>query len=223
MRVFRRHDIAQVRVVARPADAPLILDIVHIDLYFFFDVDLVMLEPRGQRLPTSRWRRPRNCCIASAAPTRPSGMPTGRRCTAWRAWNGSARMERCWRAPTRTSATFLALRLRASRPAHRGALGLPAAAAGERPLRAPGLLRFRQIEYYRMPLMGYLALDDPRALTRNDFVRLGLVTGAARSMQRAALCRGTTWATSSNASATTGSGPRSGPRRTRATCAAAMP
>jgi len=29
-----------------------------------------------------------------------------------------------------------------------------------------------------MPLMAYLALDNPRALTRNDFVRLGLVTGA---------------------------------------------
>jgi hypothetical protein len=42
----------------------------------------------------------------------------------------------------------------------------------------PGALRYRQIEYYRMPLMGYLALDDPRALTRNDFIRLGLVTGA---------------------------------------------
>ena len=30
-----------------------------------------------------------------------------------------------------------------------------------------------------MPLMAYLALDDPRALTRNDFIRLGLVTGAS--------------------------------------------
>jgi hypothetical protein len=29
-----------------------------------------------------------------------------------------------------------------------------------------------------MPIMAYLALDDPRALTRNDFIRLGLVTGA---------------------------------------------
>ena len=44
---------------------------------------------------------------------------------------------------------------------------------------ASGLLRYRQIEYYRMPLMAYLALDDPRRLTRNDFIRLGLVTGAA--------------------------------------------
>ena len=41
-----------------------------------------------------------------------------------------------------------------------------------------GALRFRQIEYYRMPMMAYLALDDPRALTRSDFIRLGLVTGA---------------------------------------------
>ena len=46
---------------------------------------------------------------------------------------------------------------------------------------APGDLRYRQIEYYRMPLMAYLALDDPRALTRSDFVRLGLVTGAGGS------------------------------------------
>ena len=39
------------------------------------------------------------------------------------------------------------------------------------------MLRYQQIEYYRMPLMAYLAVDNPRALTRSDFVRLGLVTG----------------------------------------------
>ena len=41
-----------------------------------------------------------------------------------------------------------------------------------------GALRYRQIEYYRMPMMAYLAVDEPRALTRSDFIRLGLVTGA---------------------------------------------
>jgi hypothetical protein len=40
-----------------------------------------------------------------------------------------------------------------------------------------GRLRYRQIEYHRMPLMAYLALDDPRAMTRQDFIRLGLITG----------------------------------------------
>ena len=29
-----------------------------------------------------------------------------------------------------------------------------------------GLIRYRQIEYSRMPVMAYLAMDDARALTR---------------------------------------------------------
>jgi hypothetical protein len=37
-----------------------------------------------------------------------------------------------------------------------------------------GLIRYRQIEYHLMPLMSYLVVDDPGALTRADFVRLGL-------------------------------------------------
>ena len=41
---------------------------------------------------------------------------------------------------------------------------------------ASGALRYRQLEYYRMPLMAYLACDDPHRLTRAQFVRLGLVT-----------------------------------------------
>jgi biotin transporter BioY len=41
----------------------------------------------------------------------------------------------------------------------------------------PGLLRYRQIEYYRMPLMAYLALDDPAVLSRSDFISIGLNTG----------------------------------------------
>ena len=40
----------------------------------------------------------------------------------------------------------------------------------------PGALRYRPIEYHRMPVMGYLAVDRLSALTRADFVRLGLVT-----------------------------------------------
>jgi hypothetical protein len=39
-----------------------------------------------------------------------------------------------------------------------------------------GPIRYRLLEYYRMPLMAYLAVEDPHALSRDDFVRLGLVT-----------------------------------------------
>jgi hypothetical protein len=45
----------------------------------------------------------------------------------------------------------------------------------------PGRLRYRQIEYYRMPTMAYLSLSDPTLLTRSDYVRLGLVTGVGES------------------------------------------
>jgi hypothetical protein len=48
-----------------------------------------------------------------------------------------------------------------------------------------GALRFRQIEYYRMPMMAYVAVDEPAALTRSDFIRLGLVTGAGQGDDKA--------------------------------------
>lgn len=40
-------------------------------------------------------------------------------------------------------------------------------------------MRYRNIEYHRMPLMAYLAVNDPLALTRADFVRLGLAAAPA--------------------------------------------
>jgi hypothetical protein len=44
-----------------------------------------------------------------------------------------------------------------------------------------GVIRYRQIEYSRMPLLTYVAMDDARTLTRADFVRIGLVTAAGAS------------------------------------------
>ncbi|HUO66934.1 MAG TPA: hypothetical protein VMV37_05320 [Gammaproteobacteria bacterium] len=40
-----------------------------------------------------------------------------------------------------------------------------------------GTLRFRPLEYYRMPFLAYVGVDDPKALSRADFVRLALATG----------------------------------------------
>ena len=39
-----------------------------------------------------------------------------------------------------------------------------------------GAIRYREIEYHRMPLMSYLAFDDISKLTRGDLIRLGMVT-----------------------------------------------
>jgi hypothetical protein len=41
-----------------------------------------------------------------------------------------------------------------------------------------GTIRFRLVEYHRMPILGYLAMEDERQVTRGDFVRIGLVAGA---------------------------------------------
>ncbi|HWH84564.1 MAG TPA: hypothetical protein VNU71_20225, partial [Burkholderiaceae bacterium] len=181
MRVFRREDIAQVRCTARPGDAPVTLTIVHVDLYFFFDVDVVLLnlELGADDLSLEQAQEQ----LYRFGRGYPAGWDS-----AGHALHAMASVE--WldasgavlaRSDAQQRELFLAhvAEHRAPRTAAHWAFML-------RPLVAdhsdePGELRYRQIEYYRMPLMGYLALDDPRALTRGDFVRLGLVTGAGGS------------------------------------------
>ena len=181
MRVFRRTDIAAARVVARPGDAPVRLSLVHVDLYFFYGVDVVLLNvevsaddlalPQAQEL-LYRFGR---------------AYPGG--------WDARSQALHCmasveWLdAQGRVMATSDAQQ-RDAFIAHVGEHRAPRIAAHWEFVLAPlvnhhssraGALRFRQIEYYRMPMMAYLGLDDPRALTRDDFVRLGLVTGAGES------------------------------------------
>jgi hypothetical protein len=183
MRVFRRRDIATARLRSRPGAPAVDLSVVHIDLYFFFDVDVVLLNVElsvdDLPLPTAQdvlYRFGRGY---------PAGWDTegqplhGMSEVQW--LDASGRVLSA--SDTQDRDAFLAhvAEHRAPRIAAHWAHVL-------RPLvphhsTEPGLLRFRQIEYYRMPLMAYLALDDPRALSRADFVRLGLVTGAGSAGQ----------------------------------------
>jgi len=178
MRVFRRDDVRRIRVVPRRGDAPVTLDVVHVDLYFFFDVDVVLLNvevgttdltlAQAQEL-LYRFGR---------------GYPSG-----WDAQgeplHSVANVE--WLGADDAVLAASDARDREAFLSHVCEHRAPRLAAHWdhllRPLvsdhsETPGALRFRQIEYYRMPLMGYLSLDDPRALSRSDFIRLGLVTGA---------------------------------------------
>jgi hypothetical protein len=181
VRVFRRGDVRRVRAVPRPGDAALLLDIVHVDLYFFYDVDVMILNlevsadelslPRAQEL-LYRFGR---------------AYPAG--------WDAAGQALHClheveWldaqgtvlaRSDAQQREAFLAhvCEHRAPRiAAHWAFLLEPLVPAHSAEADRPGALRYRQIEYYRMPLMAWLALDEPKALTRNDFIRLGLVTGA---------------------------------------------
>ena len=178
MRVFRRRDVAQVRFVSKPGDAPLVVDIVHVDLYFFLNIDLVMLnvEVSANELPLAQAQD----LLYRFGRAYPAG------------WDAAGQALHCMdsvefldadgRVLARSDAQARELFLehvsehRAPRISAHWAFMLEPLVSDHSG--RPGALRFRQIEYYRMPTMAYLALDEPRALTRSDFVRLGLLTAA---------------------------------------------
>ncbi|WIT12769.1 hypothetical protein PFX98_03905 [Paucibacter sediminis] len=187
MKVFRRHDIRALRAWLRPEDAPLRLELVHVDLYFFFDVDVVMLnvELAATDLPLQQVQE----LLYRLGRAYPSGWDAQGQplhCLAAAEWLGEGDVVLA-RSDTRERERFIshvqahrAPRIAAHwdfvlRPlvSEHGEASGQAGQAGHE-----GLLRYRQIEYYRMPVMAYLALDDPGALSRSDFVRLGLVAGA---------------------------------------------
>ena len=178
MRVFRRRDVHQVRVIARPGDAPVTLDVVHIDLYFFFDVDVVLLNVElGANDLTLTQAQEQLYRFGRAYPAGWDASGHALHTMAGVEWLGSAGQVLASSDAQQRDA-FLAhvAEHRAPRIAAHWAHVLKPLVTDHSD--EPGALRYRQIEYYRMPLMGYLALDDPRALSRNDFIRLGLVTGA---------------------------------------------
>lgn len=181
MRVFRREDIAHVRVVAQPGDTPVTLEVIHVDLYFFYDVDVVLLNVElGANDLTLAQAQEQLYRFGR-------GYPAG--------WDGSGHALHTMASVEWLDAAGAVLASSDSQQrelfmAHVAEHRAPRTAAHWahllKPLVAdqsdePGELRYRQIEYYRMPLMAYLALDDPRALSRTDFIRLGLVTGAGGS------------------------------------------
>jgi hypothetical protein len=189
MRVFRRHDVAAMRVVTRPGEAPLVLDVVHVDLYFFFDVDVVMLnvEVGAGDLSLAQAQE----LLYRFGRAYPAGWDEAGQalhCLASAEWlDAEGRV--LARSDAHDREAFLAhvSEHRAPRiAAHWAYLLAPLVPDMSSGAAAQSALRVRLIEYYRIPLMGFLALDDPRALTRNDFIRLGLVVGSANAGDSAA-------------------------------------
>lgn len=179
MRVFRRQDVAALEVVLQADQPALRLEVVHADLYFFYDVDLIFLhiELAGSALSLAQasellYRLGRGYPGGWDAQGQALHAPVSVR---WLAADGSEL--------ARSDAQDRGLFLR-----HVGQHRSPRIAADWAWLLQPlhpdlpehsQRWRFRQIEYYRMPLMAWLALDAPRQLSRADWVRLGLVVGGA--------------------------------------------
>jgi hypothetical protein len=178
MRVFRRHDVAAVRVQPRTDAAPVTLQIAHIDLYFFYDVDVVLLnvETKADDLSLAQAQE-LLYRLGRAYPAGWDAQGHAMHTMASAEWLGADGTVLS-RSDAQERDKFLAFvhDQRAPRIAAHWAWLLEPLVPDHS--EREGALRYRQIEYYRMPMMAYLALNDPRALGRADFVRLGLVTGA---------------------------------------------
>ncbi len=174
--VFRRKDVAGLRLTLRPGQDPLHLDIVHLDLYFFQDLDLAVLnvELRSHDLPLPTVRE----LLFRFGRAYPSGWDEhgeGLHNAHRAEWIGS-RGEVIAVSDSERRSKYLEYACRHRSPCiseHWACVLRPLVLAHSD---EPGELRYRLIEYHRMPAMVYLALDNPRRLTREDWVRVGLAT-----------------------------------------------
>lgn len=182
IRVFRRNDIAQVRMTFPISpDAPVTFNVAHVDLCFFHDLDVAILvvELFADDLPLEQVQDAMYR-FGRAYPTYWTDEGRGGGCLVDAAWIGrdGSTLARSDYAQREHYLAFVGAH-RAPRFATHWTWLL-------RPLvhddaAETGPIRYRQIEYGRMPILSYLAVNDARELTRADFVRLGLVTGPGAS------------------------------------------
>lgn len=176
MRVFSRNDVAGVRVTYEPGEPTIEFRIAHVDLYFFMDADIAMLSFEMHANDISLDRAQDTVFrFGRAYPAFWDRDGSGGNCphaVEWLDADGEVLATSDFAA--RSKYLSFAARYRAPCIANHWEYLLRPLA-----LEFPGqsaVLRYRQLEYYRMPFMCYLAMDDPEQLTRADFVRLGLVT-----------------------------------------------
>lgn len=176
IRVFSRSDVARVRIKFDGDQQAVILAVDHVDLYFFYDIDVAILvvEILGEKLSLARAME----TLFSMGRAYPSHWePNGRggNCAEKVEW-----LNKAGDVLATSDYEQKELYLKFVRDQR-----VPRVASHWEYLLLPlvqhysdqkGDIRYREIEYQRMPLMSYLAFDDVSRLTRGDLVRLGLVT-----------------------------------------------
>ena len=175
IRIFRRRGVAALRLVLREGEAPITLDVEHIELWFFDDINVAFLkvELSGSDLPFAvvcdllyRFGR--------AYPTGWDADGHGKHnahSAEWLSADGAVLAA----SDSANQEKFLSYTRKHRSPGistHWDFLLRPLVLD---PSEENGVLRYRQIEYHRMPLMAFLALDNPRGMSRENWLRLGLV------------------------------------------------
>lgn len=175
IRVFRRHDIDRLRL-SYDDGASVDFKIQHIDLYFFYDIDVMILavefhanELSLDRVQDTLFR------FGRSFPTGWDEDGTATHCmpgVQWLGREGQVLGESDF-LDRESYLTYAGEHRSASVGTHWQFLLEPMV---QHFSNKPGALRYRQLEYHRIPRMTYLSFDDPFAIERDDFYRLALNT-----------------------------------------------
>ena len=176
MRIFRRTDVAGLRLHLDDRPTPLELAVVHVDLYFFYDVDVVILvvEIAGRDLPLADAQE----ILYRFGRAYPAG------------WDADGTALNCFRSvewldrdgavlaasDDHDRARFMAAVCRRQSTALSTHWAWLLAPLSLDPCEDPPVAAYRQLEFHRMPILAFLALDDPRRLTRADAMRLAFAS-----------------------------------------------
>jgi hypothetical protein len=170
--VYRRHDVSALRVWTQEESTPVLLQVAHLDLYLFLDEDVVLLnlEVFADQLPLP--------LVLELLYRFGRAYPAGWEDTGLGHHN-LARVEVVGSDGSVIAVSDAAERERYLRFVceHRAPYVSAQWRCLLRPLvmdhgDEPGVVRFRQVEFYRMPMMVFLAMEDPRALSREDFIHI---------------------------------------------------
>lgn len=178
--IFRRDDIKQVKLALHRDGPAYTLEVLKVRLHFFYDADTALLtfEVCGKDIPledasdiVDRFGRPYPPAWDEAA--------QGAHCLEKVSFIGS-KGEILHESDYEDWEKYINL-VRDARQtplsSHWEWLMQPLVPAYKR----GGTIKFYQIENKRIPLMSYMAFDDPHALSRGDMVRLGFAAKAGES------------------------------------------
>lgn len=177
LRVYRRTDVAAVRMVLAEGAEPVTCQVAHVDLHFFHDVDAVILafEFFASDLPLSvvneiMYRFGRAYPPGWTESGEPLHCPVR---VEWLDKDGRVLARSDYEKRDRYL-SFVGHQRRPCFAAHWEFLLqplVPEKSGNKNPL------AFRQIEYYRMPVMTYLTLERMWEVQRSDYMRLAFATG----------------------------------------------
>ncbi|MET0407813.1 MAG: CorA family divalent cation transporter [Hyphomicrobium sp.] len=175
---FRRTDVAVVRAVLTPGAKPIELKVAHVDLYFFFEIDVAILALelfsedinladaqdvlfRLGRTHPAYWEK--DTGVAGHCAVKVEFVSGQGEILAASDYEDRDKFlaQVCSKRAARVAAHWQYL-LNPLVPHHSD---------------QAGALRYKQLEYYRMPQMAFIAMKGGSELTRADYIRLAFASG----------------------------------------------